>query len=334
MKRYIKMFKERINNFSIKKINIILFFLMFHLILFTILFQSTYFSKLFIIFTALILSIIFLVFNYYYTKEFEKSKEEIKKILNTNNSTLLWRNSLYLENKNTNSLFNSLILNKNILKKDYSDLENILHKFTSEYFLKEIFKKGIDRLELGISMKKYVHVMFLDIIWFTTITEKTAPDRALLLLNIYFDWIVEIINKYWGFVDKFLWDWMLVIFPFRSSDNVLEASVEIQKYMKNFTISDIWKNISVWIWINSWVVIMWTIWSKNRMEVTIIWDTVNTTSRIENLTRKNKEKIIISETTFKLAKNKEKFKINYLGEKILKWKKVKKKIYGVSELET
>jgi len=36
--------------------------------------------------------------------------------------------------------------------------------------------------------------MFLDIIGFTSITEKLPPERALLLLNIYFDGIVEIIK--------------------------------------------------------------------------------------------------------------------------------------------
>ncbi len=223
------------------------------------------------------------------------------------------------------------MINKNILKKDYIDLEKILFTFTSEYFLNEISEKGRDRLELGISIEKDMHVMFLDIIGFTTITEKLKPERALLLLNIYFDWIVEIIKKNNWFIDKFLWDWILAVFTNKNSDNSIKASIEIQEFIDNFRISEVWKKIYVWIWINSWKVILWTIWSKNRMEVTIIWDIVNTASRIEAFTRKIKNKIIISEKTLELVENKTLFNIEYLGEKTLRWKKIKKKLYGINK---
>ena len=181
-------------------------------------------------------------------------------------------------------------------------------------------------------MKKYLNVMFLDIIWFTTIAESLPQDRALLLLNIYFDWIVEIIKLNWGYVDKFLWDWMLVVFTQDNSDEILKASIWIQKFIKNFKVSEIGKNISIWIWINSWDVIMWTIWSNKRMELTIIWDVVNTASRIEGFTRRLKDKIIISQETLDKIKNKNEFNINDLWEKILKWKKIKKKIYWVESI--
>jgi class 3 adenylate cyclase len=177
-----------------------------------------------------------------------------------------------------------------------------------------------------------MHVMFLDIIWFTTITEKLKPERALLLLNIYFDWIVEIIKSFDWYIDKFLGDGMLVVFTEKDSDNILKASIEIQKYIQNFRVSEIWRNISIWIWINSWNVIMWTVGSTKRMELTIIWDVVNTASRIEGLTRKYKDKIIISEESFNNIKNRSEFNINDLWKIVLKWKKIKKRIYGVESV--
>ncbi len=323
-------FKNKVNTLSIKRINLILFFLMFLWIILYINLDykdaNSYFMMLnFFIF------FIFLFFNYLYSKEFEENKKFIKIALKNKyiSNNLMLKKSIYSENKENKNLFNSLILSKNILKKDYSDLEKTLFTFTSEYFLKQVSKKGIEKIELGTTIEKDIHVMFLDIIWFTTLSENLKPERALLLLNIYFDWIVEIIKKNNWFVDKFLWDWILVIFTEKQADNSIKTSIEIQHFIKKFRISEIWKKIFVWIWINSWKVIIWTIWSKERMEVTIIWDTVNTASRIEWLTRVFKEKIIISQNTFDLIENKKSLKINFLWEKILKWKKIKKKVYWV-----
>ena len=319
------------NNLSIKRINIILFSLMF-LSLSLFIYLHDFNLSLYFISLNIVILFLFLFFNYLYLKEFEKSKDKIKSIIKNNTNDLIIKDNYYRENKDNDNLFNNLIVNKNLIKKDYVDLEKVLFTFTSEYFLDQVSEKGRDRVDLWVSIEKDIHVMFLDIIWFTTITEKLKPERALLLLNIYFDWIVEIIKKHWGFIDKFLWDWILAVFTDKSSDKSIEASIEIQKFIKNFRISAIWKNIYVWIWINSWKVIMWTIGSKDRMEVTIIWDVVNTGSRIENFTRKFKEKILISKETFDLIKNKNKFNIKDLWEKILKWKKIKKRIFWVEDI--
>jgi class 3 adenylate cyclase len=122
---------------------------------------------------------------------------------------------------------------------------------------------------------------------------------------------------------------MMVIFDNLESDIIIKTSIEIQKFMKKMQISELWKNIRVWIWINSWNVILWTIWSNNRMEITIIWDVVNTASRIEWLTRNNWYNIIISESTYKNLKIPNNYKIIDLWLTSLKWKKSKIKIYGV-----
>jgi len=328
------MIKKTLNNFSIKRINFILFFLMFFNYTLISISNNSIFLKYLIFILNIIYLIVFLVFNYFYTKEFEENKRNIKNLIknDSDNNKILKINNIYSENKDTHNLFKSIIINKNILKKDYVDLEKILFKFTPEFYLEEIFKKGIDRVKVGITVEKFIHVMFLDIIGFTSITEKLSPERALLLLNIYFDWIIEIIRKHDWFVDKFLWDWILIVFTEHDSEKMIKASIEIQKYIKNFRISDIWKSITIWIGINSGNVIIWTVGSKERMEVTIIWDIVNTASRIENLTRKFKEKIIISESTYKCISNNKNFNTKYLWEKVLKWKRKKVRIYWVEEI--
>jgi class 3 adenylate cyclase len=243
--------------------------------------------------------------------------------------SLLYKKLIYKENEEFFNIFKKIYVKRNIIEKDYNELKEVFTKFIPEWLINEVWETGAEKIIPGISIKKHLNIMFLDIIWFTSITEKLAPERALLLLNIYFDWIVEIIKNNWGYIDKFLWDWIMIIFDDKNSDNTIKSAIEIQNYIKKFQINDIWKKISIWIWINSGDVILWTIWSIKRMEITVIWDTVNTASRIEGMTRQLKENILISESTYKRLSNSNSFVINELWVKKLRWKREKIKVLWV-----
>lgn len=318
------------NKQSIIKINFSLFFI---LIFFNTLMY--YFIKLwkynflFLIINTIIL-LIFIFLNNKFESELLKYESNIKNVFNSSWHKNKFQNNLnYIENEKTYKIFKNIYIKKNILTKDFNDLKEVFLKLVPEAFFNEVNNKWLDKIGLWITVKKHLNIMFLDIIWFTSITEKIPPDRALLLLNVYFDWIVEIIKSNWWYVDKFLWDGIMIIFDNENSDNAIKSSVEIQEFIKKFQISSIWKKISIWIWINSWDSILWTIWSKNRMEITVIWDTVNTASRIEWLTRKHKENILIAESTYNKLKNKDLYKIIDLWEKTIRWKKIKVKIYWI-----
>lgn len=77
--------------------------------------------------------------------------------------------------------------------------------------------------------------MFLDIMKFTTMSETIAdPQRALLLLNVYFDGIGEIIYSHHGYIDKYLGDGMMAIFNEEDTDEAVLASIEIQDFINKF----------------------------------------------------------------------------------------------------
>lgn len=288
-----------------------------------------------------ITNIIVLIWLIYVNKLFEDEalvwKNYIKEIIWTTWVTvnqnyikeLLYKKLTYRENEDFYKLFKKIYIKRNLIQKDYNDLKDLLLKFIPEWFINEVGESGIEKILPWISIKKHLNVMFLDIIWFTSITEKFLPERALMLLNIYFDWIVEIIKANWWYIDKFLWDGIMIIFDDKNSDNAIKSAIEIQNYIKKFQLNEIWRKISIWIWINSWEVILWTIWSKKRMEITIIWDTVNTASRIEGMTRTTKQNIVISESTYKSVEDSKIFTIDEVWLKKLRWKKDKIKIYWV-----
>jgi adenylate cyclase len=177
--------------------------------------------------------------------------------------------------------------------------------------------------------------MFLDIMKFTTVSESMSdPYRALLLLNIYFDGIGEIIYKYHGYIDKFLGDGILAVFDNSNSDDALHAAIEIQEFMKKFQISTIGKCIEIGIGISTGTVIMGTVGTKRRMDATVIGDTVNIAARLQDLTHIQPDyKILITSETFQSLAFPELFSTHDLGENTLSGKEEKVKIYGIDIFE-
>ena len=218
---------------SIKIINYILFLFLISINTFFYLSDTMReFNELYFIINWIIITMFF-IFNIKYENESIVDKNNIKTLsvntLNADNpdiKSLLFKKNRYKENEDTYKLFKNMYIKKNLLAKDYEDLKSVFLKFIPEAFIDEVGKMWTDKISLGLSVKKHLNVMFLDIIWFTTITENLAPDKALLLLNMYFDWIVEIIKENWWYVDKFLWDGIMAIFDWYTSDSAIKTAIE------------------------------------------------------------------------------------------------------------
>ena len=259
----------------------------------------------------------------------EKEKFKIQRLIKTWNDEKLKRLK-FREDSDLYKIFKRTYIAKNILEKDIDEIRQNFNKLIPEQFIKGIWKWLWEELKIWLSVKKELHIMFIDISGFTKISENINSDKALMLLNIYFDWIVEITKKNWWYVDKFLWDWIMIIFDCKNSDNILRTSVEIIKLINKINIGKYKNRISMWIGINSGKVILWTIWSRDRMDISIIWDTVNVASRLEQLTRENENWVIFSKTTYDLLEDKNKFNINKLWKKDIKWKKEGMILYGIT----
>lgn len=253
----------------------------------------------------------------------EKMTKDISQLLKLDESLI------NINNENIYRIFKRFIIKKNILENDYYKLKSNFNKFVPETFINSISKWILENIKIGSNIEKELHIMFIDISWFTTISENLTPNKSLKLLNIYFDWIVEISKENWWYIDKFLWDWIMLIFNEKKSDNVLKTAIEILKLVERINITNFENKINIWIGINSWRAILWTIGSKYRMDITVIWDSVNTASRIEDQTRVEKKWILFSEKTFNLIEKKNLFNIEEIWEKKLKWKKEKIKLFSI-----
>jgi class 3 adenylate cyclase len=238
------------------------------------------------------------------------------------------------ENARFLSLFKRTFIEQKIQKKDYDSFKKLFDTFVPREISQKLGFRGYERIVLWTAERKRLTIMFLDILKFTTVSETISdPYRALLLLNIYFDGIWEIIYRYHGYIDKYLGDGILAIFDEQYTDDAIHAAIEIQEFIKKFQISTIGKYIEIGIGINTGNVIMGTIGTKRRMDATVIGDVVNTASRLESLTRSKDYKILISESTYESLLQRHLFSLHDLGEITPRGKKENIHIYWVDMFE-
>lgn len=236
------------------------------------------------------------------------------------------------ENAKFLSLIKRTYIEQNLLKKDYRELQWVFEKFIPKKIHDEIGFKWYERMVLGTAVSKTLTIMFLDIMGFSSVSEEIHnPYHTLLLLNIYFDGIGEIVYRNGGYIDKYLWDGVLIIFDQDESDNALTAAIEIQDFIKKFQVGAIGRQIRVGIGINRGEVTLGTIGTDKRMDATVIGDAVNIASRLEHLTRTYDAGIIISDSTYVEITHKDLFTINFLSDENIKWRSISVKIYKVED---
>ncbi len=209
--------------------------------------------------------------------------------------------------------------------------------------LRHSFTSGDIRLE---GQNTYGTVLMSDIRGFTAISEKEEPTTILNWLNDYFDKVIPVITSRAGVVDKFEGDSMLAFFgilpsplsPEDSSYSACKAAVEMLEVIEKMNKERVVKGIPpliTGIGVNTGILTAGGLGTPDRMNYTVIGDTVNTTQRIEGLAHNFRESgIVISETTLSFLKNhRNEFRFEPLGEHALKGKMELMWLYRLFPLE-
>ncbi len=211
------------------------------------------------------------------------------------------------------------------------DLQEVFLKFVPQDIYQEISSRGYEKISLWSCTLKRLTIMFLDIVGFTKISESIPPEQTLILLNIYFDGIGEIIHNHWGYIDKFLWDGIMVLFDHETSDQAVSCALAVINFMKKFQITDLGHEVGVWIGINSGEVIIGTVGTKTRMDATVIGDNVNIAARLQWLTRKHNRDILVSKSVLDLLKNRAEYKTEEIGVEMLAGKQQAVNVWSIHE---
>lgn len=169
-------------------------------------------------------------------------------------------------------------------------------------------------------------VFFSDIRGFTDFSQSRSPEEVVGMLNSYFEVMVGIINKHGGVVDKFVGDAIMAVWgaPNGTPDDAkhaVKACLEMRVALKEFNEKRIEAGespIMMGMGLHAGPVVSGTIGSNDRLEYTVIGDTVNTASRIESSTKAFGTDLLISQAV--VEKLDDEFLLSFAGSTKVKGK--------------
>lgn len=187
-------------------------------------------------------------------------------------------------------------------KKEHK-IRNIFQKYVPQELIDRFFENPESML---VGENRELSVLFSDIRSFTTISEAMQPDDLVDSLNRYFSVMVDIIMEHNGVIDKYIGDAIMAFFgaPVSHEDDPVQsvmAGVAMTEGLHRFnqTQKELGKpEFRIGVGINYGTVTVGNIGTERKMDYTVIGDMVNLASRLEGLTKRYGEEIIISESLF------------------------------------
>jgi adenylate cyclase len=205
-------------------------------------------------------------------------------------------------------------------------LTQTFQKFVPRQFVEHFAKHGESSLELGRADEDDVAILFCDIRGFTGLSEQMKPQELMKFLNSYFLRMNDPIHQNGGFIDKFIGDAIMALFdhpggkPAEKAGDALNAALDLHRALAMYNqhrANSGYSAIKIGIGIHYGAVIIGTVGSDDRMDTTVIGDSVNIASRLEALTSKYAADIIISEQLLATAEHYD------VKARMLDWVKVK-----------
>lgn len=130
-------------------------------------------------------------------------------------------------------------------------------------------------------------VLFADVRGFTAMSEKLMPRQVADVMNRYFTWVVEVVEKWDGYLDKFIGDAVVVVWnapadQVDQAERAARCALEIQSVVAEMNAAGAFPEVGtlkVGIGVATGQMICGNIGSPKQMEYTVIGDTVNLAAR-------------------------------------------------------
>jgi len=191
-----------------------------------------------------------------------------------------------------------------------------LERFVPREFLRYLGKSSIDEIALGDHTAQRMTVLFSDIRSFSRISEKLSAEETFRFINSYLERVGPAIRSHGGFVDKYLGDGVMALFP-EDADAAVNCAIDMQRRISAFNQEQAGKwlePVSAGIGVHSGLLMLGTIGEDQRMDGTVISDAVNLASRLEGLTKEYEIGIAVSEQIVGSLKDRAAYRTRYLGK--------------------
>jgi adenylate cyclase len=188
-----------------------------------------------------------------------------------------------------------------------------LERYVSKNLVKEVLENPDSYYSTLRGVRVPVSILFSDLIGFTTLAEKADPEALVAHLNEYLSRMTSVVFSNGGTLDKFIGDAIMAVWGNVRSFGVTQdakscarAALGMRRELQQLNAK--WRDegrmgLGMGIGINQGEVIVGNIGSQERMDPTVIGDSVNLASRLEGLTRIYGVDILIGATVAELVRD-------------------------------
>ena len=208
-------------------------------------------------------------------------------------------------------------------------------RFVPRQFLQFLQKESIVDAKLGDSVQAAMTILFADIRSFTSLSERMSPQENFEFINSYLRQVGPVIREHNGFIDKYIGDGIMALFP-ESPDDAVEAAIEMQQQVaiyNQYRQNNGYQSISIGIGIHSGNLMLGIVGEEERMSSTVIADAVNLASRLEALTKVYGAGIIVSIQTLSQLDDPQKYACRFLDRVKVKGKQAPVAVFEVYQGE-
>lgn len=281
-------------------------------------------------------------------------------LIQTNRSTKPWKLVSYtpleiLNNKSQSFLFNLIqiyilmlivlgtgtsIISIIIQKRKESDMvikqqQAAYSQFIPVEFLQILKQDNILNVNLGDAVQKNLTILFCDIRSFTKLSESMSSDEILEFLNSYFSQITNPISNNQGFIDKFIGDSVMALFP-KHPEAAIKAAIGMYHQLASYNVARKdagCEPVRVGIGLHCGLITLGTVGSLKRMDTTVIGDDVNLASRVESLTKIFNVNIIITSNVYETLPESNKYYLREIDSVRVKGKNIPVVLYELFDVD-
>ncbi|MDC7228056.1 MAG: adenylate/guanylate cyclase domain-containing protein [Spirochaetales bacterium] len=217
-----------------------------------------------------------------------------------------------------------------------SRISNVYSRFVPTEFLSSLGQENIVDVELGDQVSKEMTILFVDIRAFTNLSENMTPEENFKFINSYLSRFSPMITNNGGFVDKYIGDAIMALFP-QNPEDALAAAKEMIEHVNVYNghrANCGYKPINIGIGIHTGNMILGIIGDEKRMQGTVISDAVNLASRIQDVTKLYKANVVISQATWVKLENTSDYNFRFLGRVKVKGKDNAVALFEIFDADT
>jgi PAS domain S-box-containing protein len=193
--------------------------------------------------------------------------------------------------------------------KELQSFNKAYERFVPREFLSLLNKQSVVDIQLGEQIEKEMTILFSDIRGFTSLSEKMTPQQNFDFINAYLSQMEPIIAQHHGFIDKYIGDAIMALFPI-SADDAVRGAIAMLKALRAYNalqksphssraiVGSKNEPIEIGIGLNTGPLMLGTVGGENRMDGTVISDAVNLASRVEGLTKIYHTPLLITEQCY------------------------------------